>query len=487
MAQVHNPAAARAVILNVDDTEPIRYSTTRIMEHAGFTVWQAASGKEALLQVARQPDLVLLDVRLPDISGFEVCRRIKSDPHTSDIPVLHQSAIYVDAHARASGLDSGADAYLVHPIEPGELLSTIRALLRLKQVETQARESDARYRLIFEFSPLPCLLFDAQTLRVVEVNSAAVRTYGYSRDEFLTLTLNDLRLPEQIPSLLGALQKRDFDQPFSTRHRRRDGHLIDVEGAWRPLQVDGRECVLEMIHDVTERNRAAERAAAEHVRRELLRHVLQAQEEERRRISRELHDEAGQLLASLLVGLRAISGAKKLAEARRYASDMRAITHHAMDEISKLARGLHPTALDDLGLTAALERHIQEFERTHNLRVTLRADHVQQDRLSPEVQSGLFRIVQEALTNVARHAQARHVSVSFRSAPHAIKVVVLDDGRGLAVPWKEYRSNGHLGLQSMRERAELLGGRFDVISGPKGTAVVAWIPLQPSGAARQAS
>ncbi|HYD16447.1 MAG TPA: response regulator [Candidatus Nanoarchaeia archaeon] len=479
-------ASRRPIILNVDDTEAQRYAITRTLENAGFVVWQAASGEEALQQVARRPDLVILDVNLPDVSGFEVCRRIKDNPQTAVIPVLHQSAMYVDSHARITALEGGADAYLVHPIEPGELLATVRALLRLCSVESKLRESEARYRQMFELSPLPCWLFDIETLRFLELNGAASRAYGYSREEFLNLTLEDIRLPEEVPTLQ-EIRERAFDRPVITRHRRKDGRVIDVEGSWRLIQVDGRECGLAIFADVTERNRAAEFAAAERVRRELLRRTILAQEEERRRISRELHDEAGQLLASLLVGLRTISGANRIDEAKKRAKQLRTITHRAMDELGKIARGLHPTALDDFGLTVALERHLQEYEETHGLRVGLKTGRVKASRLPGPVQVGLYRIIQEALTNVARHAGARHVTVRLKSLRQAVQATIADDGKGFRWAEEKQGGNGHFGLQSMRERAELLGGELEVASSSQGTIVTATIPIRSLDAASNTS
>lgn len=482
------PEPGRPVILNVDDAEAQRYAITRTLQNAGFTVWQAASGEEALQQVAKGPDLVILDVKLPDMSGFEACRRIKENPATASIPVLHQSAAYVDSHARISGLEGGADGYLVHPIEPGELLATVRALLRLCRVERELRESEARYRTIFESSPLPCWLFDIATLRFLAVNGAAVRTYGYSREEFLRLTVNDIRLPEEIPNLMRAVEERAFERVMSTRHRRKDGRVIDVEGSWRAIEVDGRECMLAIFSDVTERNRAAEFVAAEQVRRELLRRIMVAQEQERQRISRELHDEAGQLLTSLLVGLRAISGVKSAEEAREQAKELRSIAHRAMDELGKLARGLHPTALDDFGLTVALERHLHDYEDTHGVRVAMKTGRVKPDEFPAEVQIGLYRIIQEALTNVARHAQARNVTIRFRSMADAIEVTIADDGKGFdSTSNMRGSSNNRLGLQSMRERAELLGGQFDIVSTAKGTTVSVTIPLQVRSAVSSGS
>ncbi|SHG70952.1 response regulator [Massilia sp. CF038] len=133
------------LILNVDDTVAARYAKTRILTRAGYRVIEAASGAEAL-QRARDdaPDLVLLDTKLPDINGFEVCRRLKSDPGTRMVLVLQTSASYVGTPDKIRGLDSGADNYLFEPIEPDELVANVRALMRLGRVERELRDVDRR-------------------------------------------------------------------------------------------------------------------------------------------------------------------------------------------------------------------------------------------------------------------------------------------------------------------------------------------------------
>src|SRR5262249_47732120 len=116
------------LILNVDDDDAKRYVITRILSKAGYRVKEAATGGEALKSVhaSPHPDLVLLDVNLPDVHGFEVCRRIKADPHTAGMPVVHLSATSVNRDDRINGLEGGADAYLTEILEPGELIATIR-------------------------------------------------------------------------------------------------------------------------------------------------------------------------------------------------------------------------------------------------------------------------------------------------------------------------------------------------------------------------
>ncbi|EJM97523.1 response regulator [Herbaspirillum sp. YR522] len=133
------------LILNVDDTNAARYARTRILTRAGLKVIEAASGTEALA-LARElrPTLILLDVKLPDIHGMEVCSRLKADPATSFILVLQTSASYIDVSDKIRALDGGADNYLFEPIEPAELLANVRALLRLAKVENELREIDRR-------------------------------------------------------------------------------------------------------------------------------------------------------------------------------------------------------------------------------------------------------------------------------------------------------------------------------------------------------
>jgi two-component system sensor histidine kinase/response regulator len=131
------------VILNVDDHEPGRYARSRLLSKAGYTVREAATGNEALeLSIALRPALVVLDVNLPDVSGLEVCRRIKTDPLTASTPVLHLSASAITPADRVGGLDSGADAYLVEPVDSDVLLATVRALLRMRKAEEELHRSN---------------------------------------------------------------------------------------------------------------------------------------------------------------------------------------------------------------------------------------------------------------------------------------------------------------------------------------------------------
>ena len=149
-------------ILVVDDTEANRYVLSRCLTQGGFEVIEASNGRGALDQMASKPDLVVLDVKLPDIDGLEICRRIKSDPETRNVLVMNVSASYTTKQARINGLENGADSYLTQPLEPNELLATVHSLLRLRDAERLANRREARYRALVEASSQAVWAIDDQ-------------------------------------------------------------------------------------------------------------------------------------------------------------------------------------------------------------------------------------------------------------------------------------------------------------------------------------
>ncbi|HEX4795170.1 MAG TPA: response regulator [Humisphaera sp.] len=143
----------KKTILHVDDNDANRYAVSRSLTKAGFDVTEATTGAQALEMVDKNPDLVILDIRLPDINGFEVCRRIKTNPQTQRIPVLHLSASAASSADKAKGLDGGAEGYLIRPVDPVELVATVNALLRARDSEEALRESEERFRLMANSIP----------------------------------------------------------------------------------------------------------------------------------------------------------------------------------------------------------------------------------------------------------------------------------------------------------------------------------------------
>lgn len=208
-------------------------------------------------------------------------------------------------------------------------------------------------------------------------------------------------------------------------------------------------------------------------RRETLRRVVDAQERERRRIARELHDDTGQALTSVLIGLRLAEESDDLETARSTLRELRETVTASIRDLRSLAVELRPTALDDFGLEPALERLADTFGRRTGLVIDLRVAGLDV-RLGEQLETALYRVVQEGLTNIAKHAGATRVTVSVHGHDHMVSLTIEDDGRGFEVSGPALG----LGLVSMRERAELLGGSLRVQSTPgEGTTLAVEVPV----------
>jgi PAS domain S-box-containing protein len=265
-----------ATILNVDDDPRARYLVSRILERAGAMVVEAGSGEAALEAAAQQTvDIVLLDVNLPGIGGFEVARRLKADPATAGILILHVSGSAIGDESVVRGLEGGADGYLTTPVAPEVLLSTTRALLRMRRATQEAerraeeaeagrealRESEAvleRYRLLFQHAH-DAILFIRRDGRIIDANAAAEQAYGYPREELCALTIRDLRAVETRYKVEEQMRAANGEGlVFETLHRRRDGSAFPVEVSSRGTDLGGERVLLSIIRDITERKQAEE-------------------------------------------------------------------------------------------------------------------------------------------------------------------------------------------------------------------------------------
>jgi PAS domain S-box-containing protein len=281
---------------------------------------------------------------------------------------------------------------------------------------------------------------------------------------------------DRFAAFLADGQKAVVKGEFNLRYK--DGSLLPVHVSLNRFPGYQGHALGMVITDLSEQKRkqADEIKQAEVTRRLLMEHILSAQEEERRRIARELHDEAGQLLTSVLVGLRILGDSRSLAATKAQGLRLRKITAQALDEVGRLARGLHPTVLDDHGLKVALNRYVAEYIKSYNIAVNLKFNELDSLRLSSAVQMGLYRIVQEALTNVARHSGAKTVSIKFTRSATALDVAIADDGCGFDAKAVAVSSQ-RLGIQSMKERVAMLGGTVSFASRSRGTKIVVRVPL----------
>src|SRR5499426_2469964 len=246
-------------ILLVDDNEGGRYALSRLLRREGFFVTEAATGHEALrlAAAAPQPDLIILDVKLPDMSGFAVCQTLKQQPATANLPVLQLSAVYVQEADKVQGLESGADAYLTGPVDPPVLLATLQALLRVRHAEMALREGEERYRVVTESLPDAIYTVDTEG-RMTFCNHTLTQLTGYSPEALLGRPALELYIPEAVPiflerrrqALRDELVPAHLETELVCRHGRRILVELTVASLRRDNQVVGR---LVVVRDLTTR------------------------------------------------------------------------------------------------------------------------------------------------------------------------------------------------------------------------------------------
>jgi len=302
-----------------------------------------------------------------------------------------------------------------------------------------------------------------------------------SRDGSKSGRVLERRRSERVDS---TLEDVEVDQELARRVGLRSGLFVPMIVADRPIGVIAAHNKLGADPRFTDEDlRLTEtfgaRAAvavdlADRVARDSLRRVVEGQELERRRLARELHDETGQALTSILLGLKHVEDASSPEAARAAAAQLREQIVDTLQNVRRLAVELRPSALDDFGLAPALERLAEAFGEQSGIAVDIQTN-LDSQRLAPEVETALYRIVQEALTNVAKHAEATRVSIVVTRRESSVTAVIEDDGQGFGAGGG---SGDGLGLVGMKERVGLLGGRLALESTEgAGTTVVAEVPV----------
>ena len=398
-------------------------------------------------------------------------------------------------------LASGFDDVLRLPLSKSELTARVDAFLRVRDQSLERSRayaalaaSEERFRAIFEQTAAGMAIADRDG-RLVQVNPALCRFLGYSAHELLHENLGEIthpddraetaRLWDEVRS--GQRSSFDIEKRYigkgGSMHWARVAAVFQFDAAQQPEQ-----CIA-IIQDITprklaeaERDQVSENLQASGERLRLVtRQVVMAQEEERKRLSRDLHDELGQSLAVLKISLRLIESdlpetAADLRQRMQAASDL---TDATIEQMRQLGRDLRPVALDELGLYAALETLCRTFARRTQLVIHFNTGG-EEPVLSGETEIGLYRFVQEALTNVVKHAHAHKVRVSIDANEDEVRLSVGDDGQGFELPSfsSTLGASAGIGLMGMRERIDLLGGKLEIASQPgSGTRLVVTLPV----------
>jgi PAS domain S-box-containing protein len=364
---------------------------------------------------------------------------------------------------------------------PAYMTGTVQDITERKRAEQRLAESERRLRTIIESEP-ECVKLLGPNCTLLEMNSAGLRMIeATSLDQVVGKSVLDLILPEYRDSFAGlserVLRGESGILEFEIEGFRGTRRLLETHAAPLFNEQGQVESVLGITRDITERKQAEEKVERS---RELLRALtarLQAiREEERSRIAREIHDELGQALTALKMDLswcakRMPADQNPLVEKTK---SMMGLVDETVRTVRRIATDLRPGILDDLGLVAAIEWQAEEFQNRSRITCSLTTE-VEDLALDEARTTALFRILQESLTNVARHSEATHVDVRLKKSDAFLTLEIRDNGKGISP--SERSGTRSLGLLGMRERARLLGGEFTIHGAEgAGTTVVVRIP-----------
>jgi PAS domain S-box-containing protein len=346
--------------------------------------------------------------------------------------------------------------------------------------QQELKQSEEKYRLLFNQNPLPMLMLRMPDRQFIDVNDAAIDFYGYSKEEFRNMNIFDLR-PDEPEHPLEEVH------PFRTgihnegiwQQRKKEGTLVTVNLITHDIVYEGRNVKLVLANDVTEKIRAEEELKRSHEDlRQLATHLQDIREDERTHIAREIHDELGQQLTGLKMDISWLS--KKVPnppeEISRKLTEALLLIDDTVKTVRRIATQLRPSILDDLGLISAMEWQSEEFEKRFQIICSFHSSLGVID-LDKEIATGMFRIYQECLTNVLRHSRATAVKALLSAGNGALRLQVTDNGVGFNSA--EIETKKTLGLLGMKERTLMMGGTYEIVSKPgQGTTVIITVPAE---------
>lgn len=357
----------------------------------------------------------------------------------------------------------------------------IQEITKRKKDEASLAESEKKYRLLFENNPMTMWLFDKATLKFIDVNEAAISTYGYTKEEFLKMTIYDIR-PDFKKQRLEEYRKNNFEianfNNGAWRHRKKNGDEIFVNIYAHDIEYINPNARLILAIDVTEKIIAEQELQHSHQQlRDLSAHLQNIREDERGNIAREIHDELGQQLTGLKLDISWVRKKMKTEspEVIEKIQETLMLIDLTVKTVRRIATELRPGILDDLGLIAALDWQSHEFEKRSGIHCEFVAK-VNPQELTSEISTGLFRIYQESLTNIARHSNATKVSTMLSKENNFLKLEVTDNGIGFDIDAAEKK--GTLGLLGMKERVLMMNGKIVMKSKPdEGSIITILAPI----------
>ncbi len=410
-------------------------------------------------------DVILLDLTLPDSEGATTIKNVIS--LAGSTPVIVLTGLN-DKQVGIESLKLGVQDYLVKSeVNPITIFKSITYSISRKKSEEQLKLSEEKYRDFFNNNPESIFIWESTGLQIMDVNDTAIKKFGIKREDFLALSIMNLA-----PHNYHLNNSKIFTEKIQLakqgssdvtwQHRKKNGELMYLRFSLHDIEYDEQQCILAMGSDVTDKVMLEKQLAEEQQKKqqEITEAVITAQEKERRQLANELHDNINQLLATSRLYIECAISNETLRP--KLLEDSKGYISTAIMELRKLSKTLLPPSLGEVGLQDALKDLIEGIRRVNDINfVTDWASYTETDT-NDKLKLSIFRIVQEQLNNILKHAEAKNVIITINQEPGEIELKIQDDGVGFDTTQKP----DGVGLQNIAARAEVHNGRFEIDSIP---------------------
>jgi PAS domain S-box-containing protein len=383
----------------------------------------------------------------------------------------------------ASAIASGNHSTQVQVNRHDELGKLARAFnvmeVQVQKSQKALEEKAEKYRLLFENNPMPMWIIARDTLNVIGVNKAAVKHYGYTKEEFLKLSTLDLRPVEDIEKYLSYVREKKYDGNSSGiwRHKKKDGELIMADVIADDIIYQGQQSRLILANDVTAKLKAEAELVSYRIQQQkiITETTIEVQEKEREEIGKELHDNINQILAAAKMHLELGMKRKETMEPFIKSSENIDL---AIQEIRQLSQTLVAPSLDNITLPEAIEEIVDNMGIDSVMKIELNVKNYDGEKINDNTKLIFYRIVQEQLNNVLKHSQAKNVIIELSTTLGNTVLTVQDDGIGFDTT----KARKGIGLRNIAHRAKFYNGSAEIISLPgKGSRLEVKIPLKQEG------
>lgn len=428
-------------------------------------ITHAKNFKEAqqLFMAAKEKvDVILLDLSLPDKSGEELITETLQ--FCAECPVIILTG-HSDVEFSIRSLSLGISDYLLKDdITANSLYKSVLYSIERKRSLTELAESQKRYSSLFQLSPLPMWVYDIETLAFLDVNNATTRVYGYSKEEFLNMTIRDIRPPEDIPLLEKAMEEvRRHDELYLssyTRHQKKNGDIMLVQIQSNIIMYQGRKAEVLLANDLTELLQTQQSL------REAYKNIVDIEEQERQRLAGEIHDGVAQNLVAMQLMFTSISMGVPSVQQHPHAKIFAETLDATIQECKEIVGNVRPKELIDNGLDAMLQNLLQKINAIGKLAISMQLNTSLDSCFEYNERFHLYRIIQENISNTLKYASAATASLVVFRTDQTVVISFTDNGKG--IPEKAMQAESS--FIGIKRRLAVLNASFEVMNLPEGGA-----------------